>query len=125
VQYSGWEESQAIIQRALEEHAPIDGLLGFSQGATATALFLSHALPAGLAPQLRFAIIIAGAVLMRSVHAMIVSPPAAFLITYVGPASAAGLWFRHLARILAVELVQDPGPTENHVVCVLLQASCH
>ncbi|PRW45017.1 Glucose-induced degradation 4 [Chlorella sorokiniana] len=41
--YSGWPASQAAIRAALEEHAPIDGLLGFSQGATATALFLAHA----------------------------------------------------------------------------------
>lgn len=46
-QYSGWAASQAAIAAALEEHAPIDGLLGFSQGATAAALFLAHAqLPA-------------------------------------------------------------------------------
>ena len=41
--YSGWPASQAAIRAALEEHAPIDGLLGFSQGATAAALFLAHA----------------------------------------------------------------------------------
>ena len=42
-QYSGWEESERAIAEALVRHAPIDGLLGFSQGATATALFLAHA----------------------------------------------------------------------------------
>lgn len=44
-QYSGWEASQAAIAAALEEHHPIDGLLGFSQGATAAALFLSYTPP--------------------------------------------------------------------------------
>ena len=77
--YSGWEASQAAIQAALEQHAPIDGLLGFSQGATATALFLAHAQRAADEPQaqpqpqsqqqmqqlrelgeLRFAVVIAG-----------------------------------------------------------------
>ena len=69
--YSGWAASQAAIQAALEQHAPIDGLLGFSQGATATALFLAHAQRAADEPQpeqpqsqllggLRFAVVVAG-----------------------------------------------------------------
>lgn len=41
--YRGWQASQAAIEAALVQHAPIDGLLGFSQGATATALFLAGA----------------------------------------------------------------------------------
>ncbi|KAL4448145.1 hypothetical protein ABPG75_005364 [Micractinium tetrahymenae] len=42
-QYRGWEASRAAIQAALVQHAPVDGLLGFSQGATAAALFLAGA----------------------------------------------------------------------------------
>ena len=50
--YTGWAASQAAISAALREHAPIDGLLGFSQGATAAALFLAHAqLPGELAAE--------------------------------------------------------------------------
>jgi predicted esterase len=41
--YKGWSASQDAIHAALEENWPIDGILGFSQGATATALFLAHA----------------------------------------------------------------------------------
>ena len=44
--YRGWEASRQAIEAALAEHAPIDGLLGFSQGATAAALFLAGAHPA-------------------------------------------------------------------------------
>jgi predicted esterase len=40
--YSGWEASQSTIQAAIDAHWPIDGLLGFSQGATAIALYLSE-----------------------------------------------------------------------------------
>ena len=41
--YTGWNTSQAAIHQALVENWPVDGILGFSQGATATALFLAHA----------------------------------------------------------------------------------
>jgi hypothetical protein len=62
--YSGWDASQAAIQAALDVHAPIDGLLGFSQGATAAALYLAHTQPRDALQrrqdQLRFAVIIAG-----------------------------------------------------------------
>ncbi|PNW85977.1 hypothetical protein CHLRE_03g201439v5 [Chlamydomonas reinhardtii] len=45
--YTGWEVSQAALVAAIKEHSP-DGLLGFSQGATAAALLLAHlASPAG------------------------------------------------------------------------------
>lgn len=40
--YTGWAASQAALEAALAAHAPVDGLLGFSQGATAAALFLAH-----------------------------------------------------------------------------------
>ncbi|GLC38996.1 hypothetical protein PLESTB_001773500 [Pleodorina starrii] len=39
--YMGWEVAQSSLLAALREHQP-DGLLGFSQGATAAALLLSH-----------------------------------------------------------------------------------
>lgn len=63
--YSGWDASQAAIQAALEAHAPIDGLLGFSQGATAAALYLAHTAAGGEQAQrrqhqLRFSVHIAG-----------------------------------------------------------------
>jgi pimeloyl-ACP methyl ester carboxylesterase len=41
--YTGWAASQDAIHQAIEQNWPVDGLLGFSQGATATALFLAHA----------------------------------------------------------------------------------
>jgi predicted esterase len=41
--YTGWSASQDAIHAALEQNWPVDGLMGFSQGATATALFLAHA----------------------------------------------------------------------------------
>ncbi|KAL4518337.1 hypothetical protein Ndes2526A_g01226 [Nannochloris sp. 'desiccata'] len=41
--YTGWSASQEAIHAALEQNWPVDGILGFSQGATAAALYLSHA----------------------------------------------------------------------------------
>jgi hypothetical protein len=38
---TGWEDAKASIHTALTEHAPVYGLLGFSQGATAAALYAS------------------------------------------------------------------------------------
>ena len=38
--YGGWGESRDVLLAALRTHAPVDGLLGFSQGATAAALLL-------------------------------------------------------------------------------------
>lgn len=38
-QYVGWDVSQDVITRAIQQHGPIDVLLGFSQGATAAALY--------------------------------------------------------------------------------------
>ena len=62
--YEGWERSQAAISAALEQHAPIDALLGFSQGASAAALYLAHVKlagqPAGPQGMLRMAILAAG-----------------------------------------------------------------
>lgn len=46
--YSGWEASQAAIEDAVNEHAP-DLLLGFSQGATAAAMWMAHAAQAAAA----------------------------------------------------------------------------
>lgn len=56
VRYRGWEQTEETLHKALEEEAPIDGVVGFSQGATAAALFA-----AGLAPgTLKFGIFISG-----------------------------------------------------------------
>lgn len=37
-QTEGWPQSQAALLRALREHGPFDGVLGFSQGATVAAV---------------------------------------------------------------------------------------
>lgn len=38
----GWEAARSAVERALREHAPIDGILGFSQGAAVAALYLAE-----------------------------------------------------------------------------------
>ena len=38
-EYHGWDVSQNVISQAIHEHGPIDVILGFSQGATAAALY--------------------------------------------------------------------------------------
>ena len=53
-QSEGWEASRAVIAEALSAHAPIDGILGFSQGAAVAALAASHF------RDLRFAILCSG-----------------------------------------------------------------
>lgn len=63
--YEGWEESRKRIQESLQEHAPIDILLGFSQGAAAAALYLvqqqhTEALPAPAEAAVQSLISIAG-----------------------------------------------------------------
>jgi len=61
----GWEASRKVVLDALAAHAPVDGLLGFSQGAAAAAWVLADlgrgevALPPGV-PPLRLAILAAG-----------------------------------------------------------------
>jgi len=62
---TGWPDSRARILDALAEHAPVDGLLAFSQGAAAAGWLLAElgagdaAFPAGV-PPLRLAILAAG-----------------------------------------------------------------
>ena len=67
--YTGWEDSQQAIQQALDENWPIDGLLGFSQGATATALYLAHSATSSSerTAQPKFALFFGG-FLPRDVH---------------------------------------------------------
>lgn len=40
--YHGWNKSRDVIRAAVVEHGPIDVMLGFSQGATAAALYLAE-----------------------------------------------------------------------------------
>ncbi|KAK9844194.1 hypothetical protein WJX81_007736 [Elliptochloris bilobata] len=40
-EYSGWEASHGVLTASLREHAPVDGILGFSQGATAASILLA------------------------------------------------------------------------------------
>eukprot|EP00195_Chlamydomonas_chlamydogama_P011637 CAMPEP_0202913136 /NCGR_PEP_ID=MMETSP1392-20130828/59652_1 /ASSEMBLY_ACC=CAM_ASM_000868 /TAXON_ID=225041 /ORGANISM="Chlamydomonas chlamydogama, Strain SAG 11-48b" /LENGTH=261 /DNA_ID=CAMNT_0049604281 /DNA_START=140 /DNA_END=925 /DNA_ORIENTATION=+ len=59
--YTGWEAALDVLVAAIKEHRP-DGILGFSQGATATALLLA-CLPKvdlGDVPHPKFAIMVAG-----------------------------------------------------------------
>jgi len=63
-EYSLWDDSVAAISAALRELWPIDGLLGFSQGATAAALWLAQAHGSGnseiVSHTPRWAVIIGG-----------------------------------------------------------------
>jgi predicted esterase len=79
--YTGWDASQAAIVQALHDHAPVDGILGFSQGATAAALFLAHAAAAGddgtgtgaqSAPLPGWAVLIGGFLPRDEAHAQVV-----------------------------------------------------
>mmetsp|Transcript_6014 Transcript_6014/g.15745 ORF Transcript_6014/g.15745 Transcript_6014/m.15745 type:complete len:250 (+) Transcript_6014:139-888(+) len=57
--YKGWEPSLEAITAAMAAEAPVDGLMGFSQGATAAALYLSGLQDAGQQMP-RFAILVGG-----------------------------------------------------------------
>ena len=61
-QYTEWQSSLSLIAEALEEHAPIDGILGFSQGATILALFLAQRTRGDISCQYlpHFAILVGG-----------------------------------------------------------------
>ena len=76
--YSGWETSQIAISQALQQHGPVDGLLGFSQGATAAALYLAHVEAAAEGSEEekgsdlpRFAVLIGGFMPLDGVHASV------------------------------------------------------
>ncbi|KAL6776435.1 hypothetical protein ACKKBG_A21105 [Auxenochlorella protothecoides x Auxenochlorella symbiontica] len=56
VRYSGWGASRRTLDEALAAHAPVHGILGFSQGATAAAIYCAG-LPEGA---LRFAVLVSG-----------------------------------------------------------------
>ena len=57
-QMRGWDDAAAAIAAAVESHGPFDGVLGFSQGASAAALAL--ALVPSLRDTVRFAILFSG-----------------------------------------------------------------
>lgn len=64
-QYTGLDISLDTINKAIEQHKPIHGLLGFSQGATMAALYLSmstdqNAVAAATLQDIRIALIISG-----------------------------------------------------------------
>lgn len=40
--YEGWEESLAALTHALEQHAPVHGIMAFSQGSAAASLLVAH-----------------------------------------------------------------------------------
>ena len=85
---AGWATSRAAILGALAAHAPVDGLLGFSQGAAAAAWAVSDlasgaaALPPGV-PALRCVVLAAGFIPRDAVAA------AAFEAAAAGAGSAA------------------------------------
>eukprot|EP01025_Chloroclados_australasicus_P016937 TRINITY_DN1863_c0_g1_i1.p2 TRINITY_DN1863_c0_g1~~TRINITY_DN1863_c0_g1_i1.p2 ORF type:complete len:236 (-),score=12.64 TRINITY_DN1863_c0_g1_i1:753-1460(-) len=62
--YSGWDTSKQLILQQLKLNGPIHGIIGFSQGATNVAMFLSQAQNEGwleqVAPDLQFVVLIAG-----------------------------------------------------------------
>ncbi|KAK9830318.1 hypothetical protein WJX72_010963 [[Myrmecia] bisecta] len=58
--YDGWDVSVKVLADSLQRHAPIDGVLGFSQGATAAALLLAQATSEPGIPAPSFAVLIGG-----------------------------------------------------------------
>lgn len=56
--YAGWEPSRDYLRQVCEQQGPFDGVLGFSQGAAAAALFVAEEARRGV--PLRLAICISG-----------------------------------------------------------------
>lgn len=56
MRYRGWGATRAVLDNALAAHRPVHGILGFSQGATAAAIYCAG-LPHGA---LRFAVLVSG-----------------------------------------------------------------
>jgi predicted esterase len=59
-QYTGWEATEAAIQQALVDYAPIDGLLGFSQGASCAAVYAVKAERSASLHKPQFVVFISG-----------------------------------------------------------------
>jgi len=60
VTISGWEDARATIRGAMHEHGPVFGLMGFSQGATAAAMYASSCAVDGELPAPRCVLCVAG-----------------------------------------------------------------
>lgn len=60
VKITGWEDAKATIRAALDEHGPVFGLMGFSQGATAAAMYASSCAADGALPAPRCVLCVAG-----------------------------------------------------------------
>lgn len=67
--YVGWEQSAVYLRKYCADHGPFDGVLGFSQGASVTAVFSAAMQRPGVVPEtseplqsepLKFAIIVSG-----------------------------------------------------------------
>lgn len=59
-QYTGWEATEVAITSAMEQHAPIDGLLSFSQGACCAAVYAVKAKLSSKLPKPQFVVFISG-----------------------------------------------------------------
>jgi pimeloyl-ACP methyl ester carboxylesterase len=72
--YQGWEQTRAWLEAFFAEHGPIDGVLGFSQGAALTGLLVGLRSPNGVPTETQplafdFAILIGGFVSNDPAHA--------------------------------------------------------
>lgn len=59
-EYTGWAATEAAIVSAMEAHAPIDGILSFSQGACCAAVYVVQAQLSSSLPKPNFVIFISG-----------------------------------------------------------------
>lgn len=59
-EYTGWAATEAAIASAMEEHAPIDGILSFSQGACCAAVYSVKAELSASLPKPKFVVFISG-----------------------------------------------------------------
>lgn len=60
--YQGWETSLHVLTEALEQHAPIAGIVAFSQGSAAASLLIAHlqATQSPLLVHLQTAVLVSG-----------------------------------------------------------------
>ena len=60
VKITGWDDAKATIRGALQQHGPVFGLMGFSQGATAAAMYASCCAADAALPAPRCVLCVAG-----------------------------------------------------------------
>ncbi|KAK1866451.1 hypothetical protein I4F81_008969 [Pyropia yezoensis] len=108
---AGWPAALRYLRAALVEHAPIDGLLGFSQGATVAAVLAAATAepppPADLPPSSQVAGSLAAPITPAAPEAAVAETAALARLRLVIVVSGFAPWRDHLAGLLSPDRPLD------------------